>query len=395
MPGRPGGLPTGPQCREIPHTAAPGFLTWISASSPQTPGRRSGIFRDMKPSSLLRVPLFYKLSIANAAVLVLAAGLSAFFLLRAPDRLTPGSLIGIVGASAAIGVIVGTLANAALVRLALRPLHRLEATARAVGDGDLDARVGTSVLADRDLDEVMLRFDEMLDSVQEARSRQHELAARLVESEERTRRRVAGYLYEDTAQRLATVLLSASRILRETDSSENGERLIRLRDDLAAALDGVRRAARRLRPPELDDIGVVAALRAEARGVSLRSELSVEVEHEGGPLRLDRMAEVTLFRVVQRALDALADAGERGRVVVRLASGPDGLECEIVGPDDFGAAASGIGTHEGAFASAVVHDMIERARWIGGEVVLEPDPEAPVSVRILVPDTARTMAVAT
>lgn len=347
----------------------------------------------MKPSSVLRVPLFYKLTIANAVVLALASGLIALFLFRARTDLTPESLIGIVGASVVIGVAAGALVNAAVVRLALRPLRRLEATARAVGRGDLGARVGTSILADRDLEEVMRRFDEMLDSVQEARSRQKELAARLVESEERTRRRVAGYLYQDTAQRLATVLLAASRIAREADSGTGAELFVGLRDDLAEVLEGIRRAARSLRPPELDDIGLVAALRAEARGVSLRSDLSVEVEHEGGPLRLDRTAEITLFRLVQGALDTLIEAGESGRVVVRLVAGAEGLECSVVHADGSDGDARRMRLR--ALAPSVIHEMSERASWIGAEVDLGPASDARASVRIRVPDAAPGAAAAT
>lgn len=328
-------------------------------------------------NAFLRVPLFYKLTLANAGVVALAALLSQFLLLGAAPELDLGSLTGIVGGSAAIAVAVGILVNAALVRLALGPLRRLEETAGAVSAGHLDARAGTSPLADRDLEELMACFDRMLDSVQRTRDRERGLAYRLVESEERTRRGIARDLYDDTAQRLAAILLYAPRIRSAGDGVDPDRVADRLRADLTDILDGVRAAARRLRPPELDELGVTAALQAEARLVSVRSGIPVVVEQEGDLPTLARPSQVTLFRLVQELLSDPASDGADDGVRVRLLARDGYFECRLrAGPDPVRRDGRGAGGLDA---------LNERASWIGGEVALDDDPDGGQSVRIRVP----------
>lgn len=328
-------------------------------------------------NAFLRVPLFYKLTLANAGVVVLAALLSQFLLLGAAPELDLGSLTGIIGGSAAIALAVGILVNAALVRVALGPLRRLEGAARAVSEGHLDARVGTSPLADRDLEELMACFDHMLDSVQRTRSRERGLAYRLVESEERTRRGIARDLYDDTAQRLAAILLYAPRIRSAGDGVDPDRVADRLRTDLTDTLEGIRAAARRLRPPELDELGVTAALQAEARLVSRRSGIPIAVEQEGELPTLARPSQVTLFRLAQEILREPTSLGPEAGIRVRLLEREGYLECRVrTGPEP---------PTSGALATAGLDALNERASWIGGEVALDDDPDGGQSVRIRVP----------
>lgn len=331
----------------------------------------------MSKNSLLRVPLFYKLTLANAGVVVLAALLSQILVLRAAPELDTRSLTGIIGGSAAIAVALGILVNAALVRVALGPLRQLEETARAVSAGHLDARAGTSPLADRDLEELMTCFDQMLDSVQRNRNRERGLAYRLVESEERTRRGIAKDLYDDTAQRLATILLYAPRI-RSAGNGVDPDRVAdRLRDDLTDTLEGVRATARRLRPPELDELGVCAALQAEARLVSRRSGIPVVVEQEGDLPTLSRPSEVTLFRLVQELLTESNAVGGEDGIRVLLVEREGDLECRVRAGRQL--------LQDTATGSAGLDALNERASWIGGEVALDDDPDGGQSVRIRVP----------
>ena len=49
-------------------------------------------------------------------------------------------------------LVVSTVVNALILRLALGPLHALEATAKRVSEGDVNARVPASPVADVDLE---------------------------------------------------------------------------------------------------------------------------------------------------------------------------------------------------------------------------------------------------
>src|SRR5688572_28433802 len=113
---------------------------------------------------LLRVPLFYKILIANA-LLVLVGAVLGITLTTQFVRAEPGrSPIALAGALALGGVGATVLVNALILRVALRPLDALEAAAARVQEGDLDARAALSPVADRELERLTSTFNGSLDA---------------------------------------------------------------------------------------------------------------------------------------------------------------------------------------------------------------------------------------
>ncbi|MGH7668430.1 MAG: HAMP domain-containing protein, partial [Gemmatimonadaceae bacterium] len=113
---------------------------------------------------MLRMPLIGKLLFANMLIALTALAVSAAF-----GR--PG-LYPLV--CLALGV--SFVANALLVRLALRPLHGLQDVAQRVSEGDFSARVATSPIADRQMGELGESFNRLLSRVESDRARIQHLA---------------------------------------------------------------------------------------------------------------------------------------------------------------------------------------------------------------------------
>lgn len=262
---------------------------------------------------ILRVPLFYKIVLANAGLLVLLGGMALSVLPRLDPATGNGWLVGAgaLGVAAVIGV------NGLLVHLALRPLRNVEETARRVEAGETAARVPHSPLADRELDRVTQVLNRMLDSLEAARLHQMELAARILEAEEKERKRIAHELFGDTAQLLSATLLQvqlAGRTLeREAPPGSEFRRTLEAlevaRGELLSALQGLQRIARGLRPPELDELGPTAALESQAR--HLAQESGVEIRFEGDSVDglLDPASALALYRILREGLsNAVAHA---------------------------------------------------------------------------------------
>src|SRR6478735_11967609 len=92
---------------------------------------------------VLRVPLLAKLAGANILIV-----LSALVGVAIERRVSfSNNLVPILGIALATSLVV----NLALVYVALRPLSDLERTATQLADGDMEARVPDSILADRDI----------------------------------------------------------------------------------------------------------------------------------------------------------------------------------------------------------------------------------------------------
>jgi two-component system sensor histidine kinase UhpB len=332
--------------------------------------------------AVLRFPLFYKILVANCAIVVLGAvlGTAAARRLERPDAAELPAVL-VVGVLAAAGVAVTLLVNALILRVALAPLQQLEATAGRVSAGDLDARAPRSALADRELDRLTSIFNGMLDSLALYRQRLRDTAARALRAEEEERLRIARELHDDTAQTLAALLIRL-RLMRNVEGEAARAALEELRVQLGEAIERVRRFARGLRPPALDDLGLVPALEAHVRGLVESGGVPIRLEAEPIVSALSPEAELALYRIAQEALsNAVRHAGASE---VRLAIRRAGDEVRLTVTDD-GAGFDPEALGEARERGLGLFGMHERAAYVGGAVEVRARPGAGTTVEARVP----------
>ena len=135
-------------------------------------------------------------------------------------------------------------------------------------------------------------------------------AAALRASEDE-RKRIAQELHDDTAQRLSALLLRLRLLERDHDL---GGLLEGFRSELSQSVEAVRRIARGLRPPEIEDAGIAAALRAHAR--QMRESNGFEVEIRSDPwmtrsLRTSGSSSTAWFRRRCRTPPAIQERARR------------------------------------------------------------------------------------
>lgn len=325
--------------------------------------------------ALLGVPLFYKILVANVGIVLLSAiGTTLLALSKlGGDYLGTGQASTLLGAVVYGGILAGVLSvvlNAFLLQLALSPLRRIEDVTRQVAEGEVDARVPTSLLADADHQRLAEVFNHMLDTLEAARIRQRQLALRVLSAEEGQRQRVAWELYNGAAQTLASILLRI-RLATGHGAAAAGSKvefLRELRGEILEALESIQELARRLRPPELDDLGLLPAIEARARSVSELTGVRVAVESDGTDPDLAPDALLAVYRIVEEALLNVArhsDATE-ARVGLRRVDGSLVLDVQ----DD------GVGFDPGevlerAASTAGILGMQERAEYLGGHMRME------------------------
>lgn len=328
--------------------------------------------------ALLRLPLFWKLLIANVALIAL--GGAAVVWVAERIRPAPGAgVAAVIALTAALAAVVGAL----LVRLALRPVASLTETAERVRAGDWSARAVPSVLADRRLERLGHVVNEMLDAVSAARRRQRELSRQVLEAEERERERIARELYAGTAQTLAGVLVRLRLLERETAGRAGCGPLDEIAAEVRDALEEVRGVARRLRPPELDELGVRAALEAHARRLSEGAALRMEFSGTVPETCLSDEVRLAMFRIVQEGLTNAARHAAARHVRVRFVPAADALRVAIeddgVGFDPAEALTRSPGAGLG------LPGMEERAGYAGGSLEIDTAPGSGTRLRLSLP----------
>ena len=257
----------------------------------------------------LRVPLLGKLVGANLLI-VLAALL---VVVAERQGVLPGNAVSILGVALGVSLVV----NLGLVYVALRPLSDLELTAARVSAGDLEARVASSRLADRDMARIGTTLNTLLDNLTNDRARVRRLAAQVISAQDEERARVARELHDSTAQMLAAVMLQLGVAARENESPALDARIATVREMVAEALEEVRTLSHTIHPRVLDDLGLAAALSWLARQTREQEALDAEAfADDGAPI--PRLAATVLYRVAQESLRNAARHAQARRVELWL-----------------------------------------------------------------------------
>ena len=218
----------------------------------------------------------------------------------------------------------------------------------------------------------------------EAVSRQHNrlrtLSSRLAEAEETERRRLAQELHDQVGQKLTALSINLNIIRGEMPAGGlPADGLQNLDDCLAESQVLVEQTTRLirgvmsdLRPPMLDDLGLVETLHWYADQTALRTELSITVKSNGIKINLPTHLEIALFRIAQEALANVVKHAQASEVritvefigeTVRLIVADDGVGYN---PDRHKDPEKDLGWG--------LLIMAERAEAIGGRCWIEPQP---------------------
>lgn len=330
------------------------------------------------PSSLLRVPLFHKIMVANLAIVV---GVCVFGI-TVMNRLAAASTVQNVLIFAFVAGIAVVVANALILRLALLPLEELEAAAARVQAGDVTRRAEASPLADREMQRLIETFNGMLDAITESRSKQRDLSIRALRAAEEERKRVSTDLHDKTAQTLAGLLVQLSLLKSIKDEDVRGELLKEASEQAAFAMDEVYRVVQALRPPALELLGLRGAIEAHALTLQENADITIEVNASDVKGALDPETEIATYRIVQEALSNVIRHSKATRAVVHLQRSADGV---VVTIEDNGVGFNPATTLRSPH-SLGLFGMQERASYLGGTVQIRSGSNG-TTVEVQIPIT--------
>jgi signal transduction histidine kinase len=192
----------------------------------------------------------------------------------------------------------------------------------------------------------------------------------LVTAREEERRRLRRDLHDGLGPRLAglTLKVGSARLLFPQDPAKADALLTELEEDMEAALADLRRLVYNLRPPTLDQLGLIGAIRDAAdryESGPAKDGLRISIHAPDELPPLPAAVEVAAYRIVQEALTNVVRHAHAGYCVVRLTI-DDELELEI--SDD------GVGLPMGHHPGVGLNSMRERAAELGGTCVVESAP---------------------
>ena len=311
--------------------------------------------------------MLWRVFAANAAVFALAFALLAVasVTLRASIRVEELVLL-------LVGLAVMLLVDLLLVRQALDPLGRL---ARVMGKVDLLHPGQRAVGFERSSSEVLAlaeAFNEMLQRLEDER---RDSAARALAAQEDERLRIARELHDEIGQTLTAVALRAEHAA--TRAGDQRSEVAQLAEIVQHSLHDVRRISRELRPEALDELGLVNALIALCSRVSEQRGMRIVRRLEGPFPELAPELELAIYRIAQEALtNAMRHSGAT-ELTVSLSCTDGELVLEV--------SDNGHGLPESVNDGAGLTGMRERSLLIGGDLLIESEAGAGVTVALRLP----------
>jgi signal transduction histidine kinase len=228
-------------------------------------------------------------------------------------------------------------------------------------------------------------LEQALTHLREVETERRKLLEETLRTGERERSRIAAELHDGSIQHLASLGYTLRRLGMRLDGGETEGAMELLEDAetmLGAEVSGLRAVMRGLRPPALDETGLVDAIRDHAASFADREQAECQVLLQPVP-RLEPEIETALYRAAQEALRNVTRHAAATAVTVRLETRDDTVRLEI--------ADNGRGFARDRIAGAVqrghfgLAGMRERLEMAGGRLEIDSGPGAGTVVRAIVP----------
>ena len=168
--------------------------------------------------------------------------------------------------------------------------------------------------------------------VEKARGQLKDLSARLVQAQETERRALSRELHDEVGQSLSAVLIELRNLssgLGTRADEQTRSQVEVIKGLVESTVRVVRNMALLLRPSMLDDLGLVPALRWQAREVSKRTSMDVSVAAEVPSDDYPDAYKTCIYRVVQEALNNCSRHSEAKTVRIRVQEEPGRLSLSV------------------------------------------------------------------
>ncbi|MGA7811236.1 histidine kinase [Bradyrhizobium sp.] len=284
------------------------------------------------------------------------------------------------------------LVYAALAR-ALRPTRAIVAGLERLSTGDLSTRLPDFDLAE--LSAIGSVFNALAAKLETTLGERNELTRRLIALQDQERLHLARELHDEFGQCLAAISAVAASA-GHTAGQDHPALLPECRtiaEIAARMMDMLRGALVRLRPPDVDELGLAASLESLVAGWNARMQgrPRFEIELSGSFVKLPSALGVNLYRIAQEAITNAARHAEASCVTLHLrmrASTPDqpAPEIELCVDDDGNAKAIDLAAGAGRGLSGMgLVGMRERVTALGGRLRFEQRHPAGLTLHAIIP----------
>jgi signal transduction histidine kinase len=239
-------------------------------------------------------------------------------------------------------------------------MHRLRQQAKITLEEQVRART----------QELEQRNAEVMRQSEEVRS----LSARLLQSQDAERRRIARELHDSAGQSLSVLGMKAASLAERVRGAAPalGKDMEELQALVAQLSQEIRTTSYLLHPPLLDETGVAGALQWYVQGFTARSGIDIQLQIDPNIGRFSAEIELTIFRIVQEALTNIHrhSGSQKGRIRVARSAAEVSIEIQDYGK---GMPSGRLAEAQSNAPGVGLRGMRERVHQLHGQINLKSD----------------------
>lgn len=210
------------------------------------------------------------------------------------------------------------------------------------------------------------------------------LTRRLEATKEEERRRIARELHDEMGPALTAVIINLQLITNGKDTEKSDQRVSESIEIVDRMVQQIRDLSLALRPPLLDEIGFLSAIRAYLETQAERTGLIIEVESPPELIDFPAEVEITAFRVIQEAVSNAIRHAEATEVRVSIEHDAGTLILAIK-DNGVGFDTDVVVNMTAPAASVGLVGMRERVQILGGEFFIESEPGSGTAIDVRIP----------
>jgi signal transduction histidine kinase len=222
---------------------------------------------------------------------------------------------------------------------------------------------------------------QMTEELRAREARIAELSAHLLAAQEDERKRISRELHDETGQSLMVIRLYLGMLEAQLTGRTAKAKIRETVSVVDRTIEGIRRIIARLSPLMLQELGLVAAIRKEAKDLSKNTGVKVRVAINEDVGRLAPDIEAAIYRIVQESLHNVAKHAQAKTVSVQMSRNENSVYLTVE-DDGVGMPAKVNSPRRNSFGLAGIK---ERIASLDGEVHVHSEKGKGTRLEIMVP----------